>query len=120
VLLSLFCHTLIPGYKPFRPVACEISTMIWGRIIPNHSGMLVAILDRRRESIERRLLSGLISIMLVWVLPASFIGLCFAFMMMLKYGQFGWPAFFFAAIGGLVIGLVRVAAWTYRDNRRYD
>jgi hypothetical protein len=122
VLLSLFCHTLIPGYQPYRPVACEISTMIWGRIIPNHSGMLVASAGRQVDSVPRRLGSGLMSFVLVWLLPAIIIiiiGSGIELMMMLRYGKSGWQAFLFAATGGLVIGFVRVAAWIYRDRRRF-
>jgi hypothetical protein len=119
VLLSLFCHTLIPGYQPYRPVACEISTMIWGRIIPNHSGMLVASAGRKVDSVPRRLGSGLMYFVLVWLLPAIIIGAFIGLMMMLRYGASGWQAFLVATTGGLVVGFVRVAAWVYRDRRRF-
>jgi hypothetical protein len=117
VVLSLFFHTLIPGYLPFRPVACEISTVLWGRIIPNKGGMLVPVV--RKPSIQGRLFDAVLSV-LVWLVPAVFMGVAFGFMMMLKYGVFGWQAFFFAAMGGLVIGLVRVAVWTFNDRRRFN
>src|SRR5262249_15323054 len=69
VVLSGFCHTLIPGFQPFRPVAREISTVLWGRITPNHGGMLVPAV--RKPSIQGRLFSALLSV-LVWLVPAVF------------------------------------------------